>query len=449
MKPRIIRPKTIVEKIWENKEITSEKIKVDLHLLDEKESSLILRNFKSNIKRIKKPNLTYVLTKKAASSSDNNLTFCYVNITQIAKIEQNKADGLDINFKNINPNIINIISPELGLPHPGKVIVSSNSQITSLGAFGALTYDIYSREREQVFSFQSLYRKRPKIMNIQINGFLSQDVSVQDLLLSIAQKYGTDFAENYIVEFTGIGIKNMTMEERMTICGMVKEIGAETGIISPDEVTLQYLKGRHYVKAYESFYKEATKWLKVSTDMGAVYDKEIVFNLNHIKTNMQLNINVTSNLHLYNSVYSITDNKMKQKDILSFISPLEVNYVFIGLCNNSRLSDLRKVAELVKRKKVNKSVKCFIIPSSYLVEKQAEKEGIDIILREAGFEWFRAEDVLLFMNNKSNFIRPKSNCIVTSVYLQKEIQQDNSFTFLASTLLATHLALIGRFHIQN
>lgn len=283
--------KTIIEKIWERHVVHEEEGKPDLlyidqHLIHEVTSPQAFEGLRLNNRKVRRPDLTF-------ATMDHNVPTKNREDAQDA-IAQKQMDALKKNCEEFgikladmyhpDQGIVHIIGPQLGLTQPGKTIVCGDSHTSTHGAFGALAFGIGTSEVEHVFATQTLTQSKPKTMNVKVNGNLSVGVTAKDLILAIIAKFGVDFGTGHVVEYTGQAIRDLTMEGRMTVCNMSIEGGARAGLISPDETTVEFLRGRRYVPRDEEEYKKlAEEWLSLSTDEGAEYDATLEINASEIE----------------------------------------------------------------------------------------------------------------------------------------------------------------------
>jgi 3-isopropylmalate/(R)-2-methylmalate dehydratase large subunit len=294
-------------------------------------------------------------------------------------------------------------------------------------------------------------------MNVKVNGNLGTGVTAKDLILAIIGKFGVQFGTGYVMEYTGEAIRSLSMEERMTVCNMSIEAGARAGLISPDEITFEYLKGRRHVPKGASFEEAVANWRALATDEGAQYDAVVEIEASEVEPQVTWGTNPGMCIPITASVPNPdSEAKANKKDEISRalqymgleagqpISSVEIDHVFIGSCTNSRLSDLRKAADVVRGHKVNPKVKAIVVPGSFSVKLAAEKEGIDQIFKEAGFEWREAGcSMCLAMND--DIVPPGGRCASTSNRNFEGRQGNGSRTHLVSPEMAAAAAVAGHF----
>jgi 3-isopropylmalate/(R)-2-methylmalate dehydratase large subunit len=294
-------------------------------------------------------------------------------------------------------------------------------------------------------------------MNVKVNGNLGTGVTAKDLILAIIGKFGVQFGTGYVMEYTGEAIRTLSMEERMTVCNMSIEAGARAGLISPDETTFEYLKGRRHVPKGEAFLEAVAKWQALASDEGAHYDAVVEIEASEVEPQVTWGTNPGMCIPITASVPNPDkEDKANKKDEISRalqymgleadqpISSVEIDHVFIGSCTNSRLSDLRKAADVVRGHKVNPNVKAIVVPGSFSIKLAAEKEGIDQIFKEAGFEWREAGcSMCLAMND--DIVPPGGRCASTSNRNFDGRQGNGSRTHLVSPEMAAAAAVAGHF----
>lgn len=457
-------PKTIIEKIWEKHEVVSEEGKpsllyIDLHLIHEVTSPQAFEGLRMKGRKLRRPDLTF------ATMDHNVPTVDRFNITdeiakkQIETLAKNCEEfGVEIaDMNSPDQGIVHVIGPELGLTHPGKTIVCGDSHTATHGAFGALAFGIGTSEVEHVFATQTLWQQKPKTLQVKVDGKLGKGVTAKDVILAIIAKYGVDVGTGSVIEYTGDVFKNMTMEERMTVCNMSIEAGAKAGLISPDETTFEYLRGCRFVPKGEAFDAIIKEWKALATDEGATYDRTIELHADEIEPQVTWGTNPAQGTTINSVVPSPEDfesetEKKAVEQALTYMgltpgmkmTDIEIEHVFIGSCTNSRLSDLRSAAEVVKDRKVKEGVRAMIVPGSQKVKKQAEEEGLDKIFIEAGFEW-RDAGCSMCLGMNPDTVPEGERCASTSNRNFEGRQGKGARTHLVSPEMAAAAAIYGRF----
>ncbi|MBL4953627.1 3-isopropylmalate dehydratase large subunit [Neobacillus sp. YIM B02564] len=457
-------PKNIIQKIWEQHVVHQEEGKpdllyIDLHLVHEVTSPQAFEGLRMNGRKVRRPDLTYATMDHNVPTRERHMIKDPISKKQIDTLKQN-CQEFGVTLADINHpdnGIVHVIGPELGLTQPGKTIVCGDSHTSTHGAFGALAFGIGTSEVEHVLATQTLWQARPKTLNVKVNGKLGTGVTAKDLILAIIGKFGVKFGTGYVIEYTGEAIRAMSMEERMTVCNMSIEGGARAGLISPDDTTIEYLRGRKYVPQGEAFEAAAARWKALATDEGAVYDAVVEIDAAEVEpqvtwgTNPGMCIPVTANVPSPEDTEKASE-KDEIKRALKYmgleagqpISSVKIDHVFIGSCTNSRLSDLRKAAEVIRGKRVAPSVKAIVVPGSFSVKLAAEKEGLDQVFTEAGFEW-RDSGCSMCLGMNDDIIPSGERCASTSNRNFEGRQGKGARTHLVSPEMAAAAAIAGHF----
>jgi 3-isopropylmalate/(R)-2-methylmalate dehydratase large subunit len=456
--------KTLFEKIWDNHVIHQEEgkpsvIYIDLQLVHEVTSPQAFEGLRLSGRKVRRPDLTFATMDHNVPTKDRFNITDPISKQQIETLEQNCRDfGVKLfDLHNIDQGVVHVMGPEIGLTHPGKTIVCGDSHTSTHGAFGALAFGIGTSEVEHVLATQCLQQAKPKTMEVRVNGKLPAGVTAKDLILGIISKYGTDFATGYVIEYTGEAIRGLTMENRMTVCNMSIEAGARAGLIAPDETTFDYLRGREYVPQGDAYDKAVEEWKKLRTDEGAVYDRVVEFDAQSLVpqvtwgTSPGMGMDVTGKVP--NPADFTTENERKAAEkALEYMAlvpgtpmtDIEIDYVFIGSCTNGRIEDLREAAAVAKGYQVSSKVTAIVVPGSGRVKLQAEKEGLDKIFIEAGFEWREAGcSMCLAMN--PDVLQPGQRCASTSNRNFEGRQGRGGRTHLVSPAMAAAAAIAGKF----
>lgn len=458
------KKRTMFEKIWDNHVIHSEEGKpsilyIDLHLVHEVTSPQAFEGLRMSGRQVRRPERTFATMDHNVPTKDRFNITDPISKQQIDTLTQNCADfGVKLfDLNNIDQGVVHVMGPEIGLTHPGYTIVCGDSHTSTHGAFGALAFGIGTSEVEHVMATQCLQQAKAKTMEVRFNGSRKPGVTAKDLILGVIAKYGTDFATGYVLEYTGEAIRSLTMEERMTVCNMSIEAGARAGLIAPDETTFEYLRGREYVPQGEAFDLAVAEWSKLPTDEGATFDTVVDFDVDSLipqvtwGTSPGMGTDITSVVP--NPAEMATENERKAAEAaLEYMalkpgtpmSEIEIDYVFIGSCTNGRIEDLRAAAEVAKGYKVSDRVTAIVVPGSGRVKLQAEKEGLDKIFVEAGFEWREAGcSMCLAMN--PDVLQPGQRCASTSNRNFEGRQGRGGRTHLVSPAMAAAAAVMGRF----
>ncbi|WP_213583259.1 3-isopropylmalate dehydratase large subunit [Paenibacillus sp. J2TS4] len=456
--------KTMYEKIWDNHVIHQEEgkpgiIYIDLHLVHEVTSPQAFEGLRLAGRKVRRPDLTFATMDHNVPTKDRFNIKDPISKQQIDTLSSNCADfGVKLfDLDSTDQGVVHVMGPELGLTHPGKTIVCGDSHTSTHGAFGALAFGIGTSEVEHVLATQCLQQSKSKTMEVRVNGKLSTGVTAKDLILGIIAQYGTDFATGYVIEYTGDAIRSLSMEERMTVCNMSIEAGARAGLIAPDETTFEYLRGREYVPQGAAFDQAIEKWKSLVTDEGAVYDLVVEFDADSLipqvtwGTSPGMGTNISAAVPNPQDFATENERKAAEKALEYMgltpgtpMTELNVDRVFIGSCTNGRIEDLRAAASVAKGYKVSPSVNAIVVPGSGRVKIQAEKEGLDKIFSEAGFEWRDAGcSMCLAMN--PDVLSPGERCASTSNRNFEGRQGRGGRTHLVSPAMAAAAAIEGRF----
>jgi 3-isopropylmalate/(R)-2-methylmalate dehydratase large subunit len=454
--------KTLFEKIWE-KHIVRQidggpaVLYIDKHFIHEVTSPQAFKGLEQRGLKVLRP-------QQVVATADHNVPTLQQHLPikdelsrkQVQQLIENCAKH-DIELYGLGhpfQGIVHVIGPELGITQPGMTIVCGDSHTSTHGAFGAVAFGIGTSEVEMVLATQCLMQSKPKLMRINVEGKLNKGVVSKDIILYIIAQISASGATGYFVEYAGSAIRSLSMEARMTICNMSIEMGARGGMIAPDEITFQYMKGRLFAPGNSHWDKKMESWKELYSDEGAQFDKEIHIDASDIEpmitygTNPGMGIGVTGHIP--------AENEIDEKEKPSFLKSLnymglepgasikgkKVDYVFIGSCTNSRIEDLRMVASFVKGKKKAQDVEVWIVPGSKQVESQAREEGIDKIFAEAGFQ-LRQPGCSACLGMNEDKIPAGKYCISTSNRNFEGRQGPNARTFLASPLTAAVAAITG------
>jgi len=458
------KPKNIIEKIWEQHLVHQEEGKpdllyIDLHLVHEVTSPQAFEGLRMNGRKVRRPEKTFATMDHNVPTLNRYFIKDPISKNQMDTLQKN-CEEFGITLADIHHpdnGIVHVIGPELGLTQPGKTIVCGDSHTSTHGAFGALAFGIGTSEVEHVLATQTLWQAPPKTLNVKVNGNLGTGITAKDLILAIIGKFGVQFGTGYVMEFTGEAIRSLSMEERMTVCNMSIEAGARAGLITPDETTFEYLRGRRHAPQGEAFEEAVAGWRALATDEGATYDAVVEIEASEVEpqvtwgTNPGMCIPVTASVPNPDDAIK-TSEKEEINRALEYmglkagqpISSVKIDHVFIGSCTNSRLSDLRKAAGVIRGHKVNPSVTAIVVPGSFSIKLEAEKEGLDQIFKEAGFEWREAGcSMCLAMND--DILSPGDRCASTSNRNFEGRQGNGARTHLVSPEMAAAAAITGHF----
>ena len=395
--------KTLFDKVWEKHVVVSETethpatIFIDLHLIHEVTSPQAFTLLKDRGLSVRRPDLT-LATIDHSTPTLLNKDGSRPYVSDEARIQVNtllsntkkfdiETHGWDSKYRGI----VHVMGPELGATHPGATIVCGDSHTSTHGAFGAIAFGIGTTQVGHVLANQCILMRKPKTMAINVNGELNQGVTPKDIILHIISLIGIGGGTGYAIEYRGNVFENMSMDGRMTVCNMSIEAGARCGMIAPDEVTFEFLKGRKYTP--ENYEDSCAEWLSLSTDEGALFDKEINIKAEIIKpmvtygTHPGMGIPIDSTVPQSSNPAEQASLNYMQINEGDKILGMNVDKVFIGSCTNSRMDDLRAAASILNTKKIAPHLKALVVPGSAQVKASAEKEGLDKIFKDAGADW--------------------------------------------------------------
>ena len=353
--------------------------------------------------------------------------------------------------------IVHIIGPELGYTQPGKVIVCGDSHTSTHGAFGAFALGIGTSEVEHVLATQCLIQKKPKTMEVRVDGTLPQGVTAKDVILGIIGRIGVEGGVGHVIEYTGEVIRSLSMEGRMTICNMSIEGGARAGMIAPDEKTFEYLKGRKYAPQGTNWEEALAHWRTLATDADATYDRVIEIDAATLVPHVTWGTNPGQVVPITGSVPNPGDMATPEEQAtaeraLTYmgleqgtpIQDISIDRVFLGSCTNARLEDLRAAAGIVRGKRVHPNVRAMVVPGSTMLKQKAESEGLNEVFQAAGFEW-REAGCSMCLGMNPDILAPGERCASTSNRNFEGRQGKGGRTHLVSPQMAAAAAIAGRF----
>jgi 3-isopropylmalate/(R)-2-methylmalate dehydratase large subunit len=455
--------KTLFEKIWDSHVVAEQPdspsvLYIDLHLVHEVTSPQAFTGLRQRGLKVRRPERTVATMDHSIPTTPLDVPIADVlAAAQIRQMEVNAAEfGITLHgMTSAHRGIVHVIGPELGLTQPGMTIVCGDSHTATHGAFGALAFGIGTSEVEHVLATQCLLQKKPKNCEIRVEGKLSPSVSAKDIILALIAKIGIGGGTGHVFEYTGSAIRGLTMEERMTICNMSIEGGARAGLIAPDETTFNYLKGREHSPKGEDWEKAVIRWKSLPTDDGAAYDKSVTLDAADLEpmitygTNPGMGMKITGRVPDPASLGD-ANQKLALEKALTYMGlqpgqsllGKKVDVVFIGSCTNSRISDLRLAASLLKGRKVAEGVRVMVVPGSQDIKKQAESEGLDKVFKASGAEWREAGCSMCIAMNGDQ-LEPGQYAVSTSNRNFEGRQGKGGRTFLASPLPAASPAVTG------
>ena len=454
------KQKTLFDKIWDTHVVKHiedgpDVLYIDKHLVHEVTSPQAFAG-------LKEKNVPVFRPKQVLATADHNVPTMNQDKeikdeksrAQIEELQRNaKEHGLEFyGLNHLKQGVVHVVGPEQGFTLPGNTIVCGDSHTATHGAFGTIAFGIGTSEVEMVLASQCMLQSKPMQMRINLNGKLQKGVTAKDVILYVISRLTTKGATGYFIEYAGAAIRNMSMEERMTVCNMSIEMGARGGLIAPDENTFEYIKSTPAASHDGSFKEMTEKWKQLYSDPSATFDKEYEFDVSQIEpmitygTNPGMGMGIQDKIPAPGSQNS--DAVMKKSlEYMGFqpgdqLLGKKINYVFQGSCTNGRIEDLRAFARIVKGRKKAAHVKAYVVPGSKKVELQAKEEGIEAILNEAGFE-LRQPGCSACLAMNEDKIPPGEYCVSTSNRNFEGRQGPGSRTILASPLTAAATAING------
>ncbi len=457
------KPRTLFDKIWDSHVVHRQDdgtcvLYIDRHLVHEVTSPQAFEGLRLTGRTVRRPDATIAVADHNVPTTDRSKGIADPESRiQVETLEANaKQFGIThFGMDDVRQGIVHIIGPEQGLTQPGTTIVCGDSHTATHGAFGALAFGIGTSEVEHVLATQTLLQRPAKNMRVTVDGRLAPGVTAKDVILAIIGKIGTAGGTGYVVEFAGSVIRDLSMEGRMTVCNMTIEGGARAGLIAPDEKTFAYLKGRPYAPKGAQWEAAVNYWKTLPSDEGAFYDKEVVLNAADIPPMVTWGTSPEDVLPIDAVVpdpAKIADEGKRNATLRSLeymaltpgqrLSEVRIDKVFIGSCTNGRIEDLRAVAAIAKGRKVASHVQALVVPGSGLVKEQAESEGLDKILLEAGFEW-REPGCSMCLAMNADKLEPGERCASTSNRNFEGRQGRGGRTHLVSPGMAAAAAVAG------
>jgi len=456
-------PRTLVQKIWDDHVVHQEPgaptvLGIDLHLVHEVTSPQAFEGLRRRGLTVRHPERTIATADHSTPTHDRSLPILDQQASfQLAKLQSN-CDEFGVPLYALGSDkqgIVHVIGPELGLTQPGMTIVCGDSHTATHGAFGALAFGIGTSEVEMVLATQTLLQRPLKTYEVRIDGALGPGVTSKDIILNLLSRIGVGGGTGHVFEYTGEGIRTLTMEQRMTICNMSIEGGARAGLIAPDDTTFEYVAGRPHAPQWAAFDAALEYWRTLPSDPGATHHKSITIDAAALGpmitygTNPGMGMGISDRVPGPDDASSDAEKRALQKALaymgLQPGEPLvgrKVDTVFIGSCTNSRISDLRQAAAMLQGQRVAPDVRVMVVPGSQQVKVKAEQEGIADVFRAAGADWREAGcSMCIAMNGDQG--DPGEYIVSTSNRNFEGRQGKGARTFLASPLTAAATALSG------
>jgi 3-isopropylmalate/(R)-2-methylmalate dehydratase large subunit len=457
------------QKIWEShlidlddsEELGDESlIYIDLQLIHEVTSPQAFEGLRIENRSLRRPDKTFAVMDHNVPTQNRKAPITDpIAAAQLEALCRNCADFKVKLFDMNDPRqgVVHVVGPELGLTQPGMTIVCGDSHTATHGAFGALAFGIGTSEVEHVFATQTLRQKKSKTLKIHGTNVLPANCSSKDLILYIIGKLSTSAGTGYVVEYVGSAFKSLSIESRMTVCNMTIEMGGRAGMIEPDEKTFDYLQGREYAPDKNNWESSKERWLKLASDVDAVYDKEWTFDAAQVTPMVTWGTNPAQVVSVYDRIpvlESFTDPAQRKsaEAALNYmglragmrITDIAIDRVFIGSCTNGRIEDLVAAAEVVKGRRIADGVCGIVVPGSGLVKREAESKGLDKIFIEAGFEW-RDAGCSMCLGMNADRLNTGERCAATSNRNFEGRQGKGGRTHLVSPAMAAAAGIAGHF----
>ncbi|WP_439595781.1 3-isopropylmalate dehydratase large subunit [Falsiroseomonas sp.] len=459
------KPRTLFDKIWDAHVVETlpdgtAVLYIDKHLTHEVTSPQAFEGLRMAGRKVRRPDATIAVVDHniATDASRYGRIEDPESRQQVETLERNVVEfGVPyIPLTDIRQGIVHVIGPELGLSLPGMTLVCGDSHTSTHGALGALAFGIGTSEVEHVMATQTLLQKPARNMRVTVNGKLPAGCTAKDIVLAIIGKIGTGGGTGHVIEYAGEAIRALDMAGRMTLCNMTIEAGARAGMVAPDQVTFDYVKGRPFAPKGADFDRAVAWWKTLPSDEGAHFDKEVVLDAAEIAPQVTWGTNPEAVLPITGQVpdpalVEDEDRRAQMQRMLQYmdlqpgqkLEGLKIDVAFIGSCTNSRIEDIRAAAAIARGKKVAEGVRALVVPGSGLVKKQAEDEGLDIVLKEAGFEW-REAGCSMCLGMNPDKLKPGQRSASTSNRNFEGRQGPGGRTHLVSPAMAAAAAIHGQ-----
>ena len=456
-------PRTLAEKIWERHVVhraegEPDLLYVDLHLVHEVTSPQAFEALRLAGRNVRRPDLT-------VGTMDHNVPTTAGPVTD--PISARQMEALQINADEFGitmypwgsggQGIVHVIGPEMGYTQPGMTIVCGDSHTSTHGAFGALAFGIGTSEVEHVLATQTLPQSKPKWMAVSVDGDLPPNCSAKDIILAIINRIGTGGGVGHVIEYRGAAIQALSMEGRMTICNMSIEAGARAGVVAPDETTFAYVQGRPHAPTGDQWDAALEEWRALPTDPGAVFDTEVTIDAAELRPYVTWGTNPSQSVTIDEAVpdpEAMDDAGKAEAAVRALaymalapgtpIREIRPDTIFIGSCTNSRIEDLRIAAGVVGGRKVAAGMRALVVPGSFAVKEQAEREGLDRVFSDAGFEW-RGAGCSMCLGMNPDILSPGDRSASTSNRNFEGRQGKGGRTHLVSPAVAAATAIAGHF----
>ncbi|MEX0669136.1 MAG: 3-isopropylmalate dehydratase large subunit [Pirellulales bacterium] len=456
-------PRTLLDKIWDDHVVCTPPgelplLYIDRHLVHEVTSPQAFEGLRLAGRRLRRPEATFATPDHNVPTTDRRLPIADpISKQQIDTLRANCREfGVRLfDLDDVDQGIVHVIGPELGITQPGMTIVCGDSHTATHGALAALAFGIGTSEVEHVLATQTLRQAKPKSLEVRVEGSLPAGVTAKDIVLYLIGRLSTEGGVGHVIEYTGECIRSLGMEQRMTVCNMSIEAGARAGMIAPDAVTFDYLRGRdHAPKDYDA---AVARWEKLPSDPGAVYDRVEIFRAADVVPQVTWGTNPAQVTGIDAAVpdptaFADPNDRSSAARALDYmglaggtrIVDIPLDRVFIGSCTNSRIEDLRAAASVLRGYRVAPSVRAMVVPGSGRVKRQAEQEGLDRVFREAGFDW-REAGCSMCLGMNPDTLAPQERCASTSNRNFEGRQGKGGRTHLVSPAMAAAAAVTGHF----
>ncbi len=457
------KPRTLFDKVWDSHVVERLPdgtcvLYIDRHLVHEVTSPQAFDGLRTAGRRVRRPEATLAVVDHNIPTSDRSQGIAEEESRiQVETLESNVAAFGVPYFPVLDPRqgIVHLVGPEQGVSLPGMTIVCGDSHTSTHGALGALAFGIGTSEVEHVLATQTLLQKPAKNMLVRVDGTLPPGCSAKDIVLAIIGRIGTAGGNGHVIEFGGETIRALDMAGRMTVCNMAIEAGARAGLIAPDETTFAYIDGRPFAPHGAAFDAAVAHWRTLPSDADAVYDRVVTLDAAEIAPMVTWGTSPEAVLPITGTVPNPADEPdearraqlQRMVEYMGLIpgqklTELVVDVVFVGSCTNGRIEDIRVVAQLVQGRRVAPGVRAMVVPGSGLVKQQAEAEGLDRILRDAGFEW-REAGCSMCLGMNPDKLTPGQRCASTSNRNFEGRQGPGGRTHLLSPAMAAAAAVTG------
>ena len=458
--------RTLAEKVWDRhvvRRVAGEPdlIYIDLHLVHEVTSPQAFEGLRIAKRTVRRPDLTL-------ATMDHNVPT--TNATPADEISQKQMEAMSRNAREFGvrlfpmgapeQGIVHVISPQLGLTEPGMTIVCGDSHTSTHGAFGAIAFGIGTSDVEHVLATQTLWADRPGTMAVTLEGALPRGVWAKDVILGIISRIGVNGGVGSVIEYRGSAIRALSMEGRMTVCNMSIEAGARAGMIAPDDTTFAYVEKRQHAPKGAEWQRALDEWRTLPTDDGAPFDREVRIDASELRPYVSWGTNPSQTVTIDGHVPDPDSLEPAQREAAGRalrymdlragtpIRDITVDTVFLGSCTNARIEDLRVASDVVRGRKVRTGVRALVVPGSMLVKAQAEREGLDRVFLDAGFEW-RDAGCSMCLGMNPDILGPGERCASTSNRNFEGRQGPGGRTHLVSPAVAAATAIAGHFALPE